>query len=426
MIEFITLFLGALITGPGRVELQVHGDVAAVEIRLDAQAVATLRAAPWALQVDFGEELLPHLLEAVAYAADGREMGRASQWVNLTPKQTEITVALDRDRSTGRAEARLSWQTLSADNEPTGAIAVFDGEPLEVRDPRIIPLPPHDPDRLHHLRVGLEFPGLVRAATEITFGGQFGDRVSSGLTALPVSLEGIPELPAVDEMQSWFRSGDRQLRVAAVEKGPAEIVVVRSPSAMRHLGSMSLRSARPTLPILRKDHHLSVVGITPQLVARDRSSFVVFPRATEIAARVDGLRRALRSVGLPEGPAAESRLADAVAVAGLLAHQSAARRAVVVIATGDSLDASQLGPEQVRPYLATIGVPLVVWNPRKGGKEAGRWGAALNISTDSLLDNAYKELSRALDRQRIVWLNGSHLPQTIALDPAVEGVRTLR
>lgn len=426
MVEFVTLFLGALITGPYPVELRVHPTVATLEMRLDGQAVATLHDAPWALEVDFGGVLLPHLLEAVAYDGDESEVGRARQWVNLSPKQTEITITLDRDRETRRAAARLSWQTLSADNEPIGVIAVFDGEPLEVRDPRVIPLPPHDPDRLHHLRVGLEFPGLARAATEITFGGQFADLVSSGLSSFPVSLEGIRELPPVDEMQGWFRSGERPLRVDAVEAGPAEIVVVRSPSATRYPGSVGLRNTRPKLPILRQDHRLSVFGTSPQLVARDGSSFVVFPRAMDVGARIDGLRRTLDSVQFPEGPTGESRIADAVAVAGLFAHQSGARRAVVLIATGDSVDASQLGLEQVRPYLESLGVPLVVWNPRKGAREAGRWGAARNISTDSLLDNAYRDLSRALDRQRIVWLNGLYLPQTIVLDPGVEGVRALR
>jgi len=195
---------------------------------------------------------------------------------------------------------------------------------------------------------------------------------------------------------------------------------------MQRLNPGVRRDTRPTWPILRRDHQLSFFGVSPQLVERAQGSFVVFPRAANVGARVDGLRRTLRSVSLPEGPPEERRVADAVAVAGLFANQTARRRAVVLIATGDSIDVSQFHPDQVRPYLESIGVPFLVWNPQTGAKEAGRWGAARNISTDTLLDNAYKELSRALDRQRIVWLDGSHLPQTIALDAAVEGVRAVR
>lgn len=427
MVEFVTLFLGALIAGPAQVQLQVHHDVATLEVRLDGETVATLRGTPWELEVDFGERLLPHLLEAIAHAEDGREIGRASQWVNLTPKETEITIALDDDRSTHRVEARISWQSLSEDNEPVGVSAIFDGEPVEIQDPRVITLPAHDPHRLHHLRIELEFPGSLRSAAEITFGGQYADSVSSGLTAYPVSLKTVSELPAVDEMQGWFRSRGRLVRVHAAEKGLAEIVVVRSPAAKRHLaGRTTLRQPRPNFPILGKDHRLRFVGASPALVARDQGLFVVFPRSEEIIDRVSGLLQTLGSVSLPHDHSAEVRLSDAVAVAGLFANRSARRRAVVLITTSDSTDASQFGPEQVRPYLESIGVPLFVWNAEKGVKEAGRWGAALNISTDHLLDQAYRELSRALDDQRIVWLNGLHLPQTIAVDPGIDQIHALR
>lgn len=426
--EFVTLFLGALIAGPTEVALQVHRDVAAVEIRLDTQAVATLREAPWELEVDFGEELSPHLVEAVAYAGDGREIGRASQWVNLSPRQTEVTVTLDRSRSDGRVEARLSWQSLSPDNEPVRVRAVFDHQVLEVGDPRVIALPSHDPDRLHHLRVELEFSGGLRTTAEITFGGAYGDSVSSELTAFPVSITGVRELPPVDKMGGWFLSAGRPLKAHAAEKGLAEIVVVRSPSARGHLSDLlTRRRRRPTFPILRGDHRLRFVGVAPALVTRNGSSFVVFPRSEEIRTRVGGLLTTLGSVSLPVASTAEGRLADAVAVAGLFANQSARRRTVVLVTTEASQDsASQFTPRQVRSYLRKIGVPLVVWNPEVGTTEATGWGPALNISTDSLLDHAYRELSRSLDRQRIVWLDGLHLPQTIVLDAEVAGVLPVR
>ena len=100
---------------------------------------------------------------------------------------------------------------------------------------------------------------------------------------------------------------------------------------------------------------------------------------------------------------------------------------VVLITTDESHDsASRFTPEQVRRYLGRIGVPLVVWNPEVGKKEAAGWGPALNISTDSLLDHAYRELSRSLDRQRIVWLSGLHLPQTVVLDGDVTEAELVR
>ncbi len=431
MIEFITLLLGALVAEPTQIRLQVHRDVVAVDLRLDGRSLGTLREAPWELEVDFGEELLPHRLEAVAFAGNGKEIGRARQWVNLAPKGSGVAIVLDRDRSTGSVTARLSWESLSQDNEPVTATVLFDGEALAVDDPRVIELPAHDPERLHHLEVELEFPGALRSTAEITFGGHYGDTVSSELTAFAIALEPRRELPAVEEMQGWFLSQNRSapdlpLPVHSAEKGLAEIVFVLSPSAREFLRPYPRRDGKPPRPLLSKDHRLRFVGVHPVLVTRDEGPFVVFPRSAEVRTRVVGLRRILSTLELPVGPPEEARIADAVAVAGSFAHQSGRRRAVVLIATGDSEDASQFSPVRVRRYLESLGVPFRVWNPELGRKEAGRWGAASNISTNSLLDGAYRELRKALDRQRIVWLSGSYLPQTLVVAPKVEGVRALR
>ncbi len=423
MIEFITLFLGALVAGPTQVELTVASQVTAVEILLDAEVAARLYSEPWAAEVDFGEELAPHLLEAVAYGVDGGELGRARQWVNLAPHQAEASVVLVRDPDSDRVRARVSWQSLTTENEPLGVDAVFDGVPLEVEDPRLISLPPHDPDALHHLKVELEFPGSLRSTAEITFGGGYRDEVSTELTAFAVSLAKGADLPPVSAMQSWFSSGRQSLAVRAAEKGLAEIVVVRDGAARPHLDRrVAWRSTEPIRPILRKDHRLRFVGVTPAQLAGPGGSFLVFPRSPEVRERVGGLARSLSSVELPQGAAEDQRLADAVAVAGLFASQSGRRRAVVVITTGSWADASQFRPDQVRRYLGRLGVPLVVWNPQRGAADAGAWGSARNISSDSRLEEAYKRLSKMLDRQRIVWLNGLHLPQRIVLGAEAEGV----
>ena len=426
MIEFVTLFLGGVIAGSAGVQLMVDREVATVEIRLDAEAVATLRGAPWEVEVDFGEEPAPHLLEAIAFAADGSELDRARQWINLAPQQAEVSILLDHDRGADGVEARLSWHSVTEESEPLGVSAFFDDLPLEVENPRVIPLPSYDPERLHHLRVELEFSGSLRSVVEIAFGGGLGEEVDTELTAYPVSLAERSDLPPIDAMQTWFHARGERLPVHAVEKGLAEIVVVRDQAAQRILERlMTWRSRKPRLPILAKDHRLRFVGAGPALLRREDSPLVVFPRSPEVRDRSRGLMHTLGSVQLPDSTD-EQRLADAVAVAGLFAHQSGRRRAVVVITTSDPTDASQFKPEQVRRYLRGLGVPLFVWNPQRGASEAGGWGAAVNISSDGRLSRAYQQLTRVLDRQRIVWLNGLHLPQTIALSPEVEGVEAAR
>ena len=68
MIAFASLFLG-LFLGVKPVEMVVGEGVAAVELRLDGRSMGTLRGAPWRRELDFGSELAPRHLEAVATPA---------------------------------------------------------------------------------------------------------------------------------------------------------------------------------------------------------------------------------------------------------------------------------------------------------------------------------------------------------------------
>src|SRR5260370_26716182 len=92
-IAFLTFFLG-LVTGPQSVAVEPGAGVAAVELALDGRGVARLEHAPWSATVDFGPALLPHRLEARGLAADGSEVARTEQWVNLQRSQAEVDIVL--------------------------------------------------------------------------------------------------------------------------------------------------------------------------------------------------------------------------------------------------------------------------------------------------------------------------------------------
>ena len=94
MIEFITLFLGGLMTGPRPVEIMAGDAVAIVEVWLDGELEQRLNAPPWKLEVDFGPELLPHVLEAVALDSKAEELARARQWINMSPKPAQSSVMI--------------------------------------------------------------------------------------------------------------------------------------------------------------------------------------------------------------------------------------------------------------------------------------------------------------------------------------------
>ena len=83
------------------------------------------------MQCDFGSQLLPHRLEAVAFDERGRELSRVEQRVNLPWPAAEATLALA-DYSDGRYHgAELAWRTLD-EADPLEVTVSFDGEDLEV------------------------------------------------------------------------------------------------------------------------------------------------------------------------------------------------------------------------------------------------------------------------------------------------------
>ena len=92
MITFASLFLG-LVLGNHPVNLLVDGPVAAVELHLDGREIARLEHEPWRVLADFGQELAPHKLEAIAFVAEGHELHRTHQWINMARPPAEVRLA---------------------------------------------------------------------------------------------------------------------------------------------------------------------------------------------------------------------------------------------------------------------------------------------------------------------------------------------
>lgn len=120
--------------------------------------------------------------------------------------------------------------------------------------------------------------------------------------------------------------------------------------------------------------------------------------------------------------------ADAVAVAGIQAYAGYTRRAVVLALGGRIDDASRSPATVVREYLQKIHVPLFVWSldPRTAERVAARWGETEDVSSYPKLKVAFERLRARLDEQQMVWLDGRHLPQEIALSREARGIEILR
>ncbi len=428
MITFASIFLG-LILGTQTIAVTVGDGVASVDLLVDGSLVATLEREPWATEWDFGDELIPRELMAVARDSDGKEIGRVRQWVNLPRQPAETAIVLKASGETG-GSVELAWESLSG-TEPERVHVVFDQAELPVGDPRSIPLPPHDPEALHFIRAELEFADDVTSSAEITFGGSFLDDISSELTAIPIMLRKRKKLRAVTELSSWFETHSARAQVVASEKGAAEIIVVRDCSSLEDL--RAIRAAEMSKPLPRaiwrrstafgaRDWTLRQVWPLSRWQIGAHVPFELFAYSQPSPSESGSLLRWLIDVEPPPELTGKQRLADAVAVAGVTASASHARRTVVLLLGKDPEEHASLSAQQARQYLQWLRVPLMVWSTAPGSPNADGWGHVADISTAPALEAAIEELFDQLDRQRIVWLTGYHLPHHVGLTPAATGV----
>lgn len=427
MISFVTLFLG-LVLGTKPVEVAPGAGVASVEIRLDGQPVALLEGPPWRTDVDFGTSLRPHILAAVAHDAAGHERERAIQRLNVYHPMVEASlVLLPGTGGTGRI-AKLTW-TSAARERPDRVRVMMDGQLLPAPDPSAIALPPYRTADAHLLRAELDFPGSLGTSAEMVFGGQRSDAAQAELTAVPATFERPPPKPA--EMAGWFLSNGAPTRVAAVDEGPGDIVLVPDEAALEVLARLPRRLSRDqeflgltALDDLERGQRLWLCWPVTRKPDRVAPGYEVFLRSAELSSQ-RSLSLILNSAESPD-PLAHPRFADAVAMAGIWASAGNNPRAVVLF-LGSTEDASTLAPETVRDFLAALNVPLLVWTvPGADPGRSRRWGPAAVLRTRGEFVLAARALIRTVAAQKVVWLDGLHLPQTIRLGPKARKVALAR
>jgi hypothetical protein len=390
--------------------------------------------------VDLGRELEPHELVARALDSAGREVARARQWLNVPRPPAEVSLLLERNAD-GRAVAvRLTWQSLLG--TPPRVEVTFDGRPLDVRNPARIRLPEFASDAIHLISAEVEFSPAVISRAGMVLGAHSESEASSELTGLPVRVLSGATLPSPASAQGWFRKGSEPLHVVAVEKGPALVFVVRETDhteALTKLGNggrtIFVLGEGGTLPHYDPD----ATRFETRLGEADRIRFLwpranraagseipteLFDASREFAGGFAGIHWLLTHVSHPIQKVAGERFADAVAIAGLQASAGYTRRAVVLVLGQQTDDASRYPPGLVRSYLAKIHVPLFVWSlePRTADRVAAAWGETQDVSSYPKLKVAFERLRRELDSQQLVWLEGRHLPQEIALSGEARGI----
>ena len=436
MVEFLSFFL-VLTTGSKPIELTVTPPVARVEVLLDGRQIATLTGRPWAFMCDFGVEPEPRELVIIGRNAEGREIDRATQWINLGVQPARARMSFKEDDEGRIRYVGLSWESIGQ-KRPEAIEITFDGEPLAVEDPRHVPLPDYDPDVAHFVGATVRFADQV-TRLDASFGGEYGEELSTELTALPVMLAPGTRMPSRKNLGSWFLKDGRALEVQAVDRGPADVLVVRDPAAQRRLEQLAAAAiarwrrplsgaeirrrreeSRPPPGDVLFSHNTHLRFVAPYAVplyAQGGITSDLFARSEWHGAEDTGLLWLTHQVQ-PRGFPFE--LAEAVAIAGMTAHASSRRRAVLVILDGEPDDASDYSPAAVRKYLSLLRVPLDVWTTAPGTRSA--WSGARYVgdrprrpgSVESF-HAAVRDLDRDLQRQRIVWLRGRHLPHEVEL-----------
>lgn len=435
MVEFITLFLG-LVAGVQSVEVAVGGEVAAVELRLDGQGIGLLTGEPWTLDCDLGEALAPHELEAIGFDAQGNEVARAHQWVNLPRARTEARFVFESTGSGAPRIAQLLWSSVDA-VKPDSLRVRFDGELLEDATAERIVLPPYDETQIHLLEAELQLGDVLTRTESIVAGA--GESLSPGLTAIPMKWTG-GALPEAGEMESWLEKRGEPLRVVAIDRGPGEVMMVQDLSSdlQRRLARLqersltgSARSAfrRPTG--LKAEDRFRVLLPVPAIVSSETRS-VQFPMSPDLWGEqkevysTGATDRQIPSpmaqgilAGIPilvgmEADTSDQRLADGVASAGLAAAASGRRRALVLITGPELSDSSRFAATTVRDYLRQLHIPFRVWSPR-ASEVSPKWGPVEDISSPAELFRSIRSLRSLLDEQVVVWVEGRHLPQEVQI-----------
>ncbi len=393
-IVFVTLLLG-LVAGVQPVEVRVGPDVKSVRIVLGDQEIAKLTQAPWRTAIDFGPRREPQRLDAIAYDANGNEIGRATQFIDVPRSLADVAIVVT-DKRLELVPRHLEFA------KPVSARIDVDGKPLRVSK-FAADRPALDATHPHVVSAEMRFADGVIARRELVLTG--GLSYSAGSELTPVVVTGERK-----NVEGCFSAGGVPLHVSGVEKSSALVTMVRDPGAgfantiarlyRGALGWMRPRDSVIKMTRLPENAALRILWpIGRRFGEGSDSPSMMFPPShdEEGAVIVNAL---LKQVPGREAKESPRRFADAVAVAGVKSLELGRRRAVVLVLDGTP-DASVHAPATVRRYLASIGVPLFVWSISGPDPE---WGDVVDISTFEKLHAAIVRLNETLDEQRVVWL----------------------
>jgi hypothetical protein len=376
-----------LVSGELAVEVDLGEATGRATLYLDGVDACSPTVDAPTCRVDLGPDLHVHLLELVVTTADG-SVEREERWLNRPGSEADLEIELASRPIGNVCGGRLSWSDVHG-GRPVDLEADAAGERLAVSpETRTFGYPCAEVGSTEIVTAEVVFGDgrRVAAAALTADSGR-----SAGSTPQAIILETAS--PGADSCTAAIDAVAGA--VPGAEPQGFEVAFVLDPT-INTAALAGLHGGGPT-----SGWDLA----TRALSDADRLWYVRPDRSLE---RVDGFA-AGRDIWLggffqiaASPPPAELRLADAVATAGLVAGAAPRRRAVVlVLGSGRTADASRFSIEQVRSYLAEVGVPLQVIRTapvRNDGWPPGREASTLDGFADAL-----EGVRGRIDAQCIGW-----------------------
>jgi hypothetical protein len=392
-IVFLSLFLG-LVTGVQNVALRVDEGVKSVRIELGGREVARMESAPWSARVDFGAALRPADLTAIAYDADGKEITRIAQTINMSRPAAELEIVIRREGQRPVDAQLVGRHRLHS--IATGAKLALDGTPVRVGRDFHARLPELDAAHPHVVSAEMKFEdGEVARRDVVLSATAFSRSVETELTPMLVMAEGDPKTVSVE---NCFTSAGAPLKATVVEKSDALVVMVRDPATR----PVVLPAAQSRFDADTAER--IVWPVSRPINAPGEPTAIAFPQSVNHGKTASAAWLLTQRLS-PAPVATEPRqFADAVAVAALTTLEKNHRRAVVLVVS-KAADTSLYSPAAVRAYLEEVGVPLFVWSADGARPDlTAAWGRIDDISTAAGMEAAIARLNASLAAQRIVWV----------------------
>jgi len=399
VIELVTILNGLLVLGVFPVEVQVDPRVAAVEIFLDGQLVARRDAPPWTFEVDFGDLLLPHLLEGIAIGPENKILDRTEVPVNGELNTLFLEFRVPEDEGWPPQRMRLLVEGLPGAPLPSAKVW---------QDSRLLAI---DAQGFFSLKKAKGKASKLRALVrehgsevvrEIDFGGA---RPRLGTTSA-VSLEIPPELAF--EPGGWLTADGKEVEVLRAHQPPPVIALIWDANLPFGFSREGAKYGKKRGGDVGGIH---VWKVSPG--AGDRITLTAGVQRSGPRKGVLGVIRRLDRKGARREPA-EQELFDAVAGSGVQLARSSRPRAALLLLDANSEDQSDFDLHEVADFLAILQIPFCVWI--RGMEKISSPSEELCVGGD--LPAVLRTLERSLARQHIAVLEGRHLPQTLSLSNA--------